>query len=809
MEERVVGERTDASGGDWKPNACSLCYLNCGVQVQTQGRTIVKVRGDKAHPHSAGYTCQKAHRLPFYGSNADRLTTPLRRRPDGTHEPIDWDTALDEIAERLWDIREADLAAGRPGSLLSYGGGGQGNHSGGPYLRSLLSWMGSTRHFNALAQEKTGDFWVNGKMFGAQNVHTSEGVEECDLLLVIGANPWLAHGFRNARRVVNEIKTDQGRRMIVIDPRRTETAEVADLHLALRPGTDAFLLSAMLAMILRRDGQAADWLAAHTEGFGAVAAVLDRVPIVEWVAHAEVDMADVERAVEMILAAKEMTVRAELGIQQGRHSTLNSYLEKLLFLLTGNFGRPGTNGVHSWLQPLWGRSNGERSQITGYEYIGGLLPPNTIAEEILSEHPHRARAMFVQSGNPANTVADTAGFEAAIRACELSVVIDVAYTETAALADYVLPAASQHEKWEYTFFNFEWPTNYFHLRRPLFEPLPGTLPESEIYARLFDRLGVLPEQAVLDKLTQIARDDRPRFLEAAREVMADHPGLAQITPVLLNRTLGQLLPDGAAHIAPIWMSCHTAAGTIPTAVQRALETDAEGFALGEVLFERALSSPSGFAFSKHEYDEIWQLVQRDRIQLAVPEMLDWLARLDPAAERPDPEYPFSLVNGQRRSHNANQILRSPAWRRSDPDGAMRIHPDDLATLGVDPDGWIAVISPTGRIVVRAEANDSMRRKQIALPHGFGMSVPLHTRPPHWPELSGGCSPDRTPWAGGSVVDGPRINMLTAATDRDPIAGTPHHKDLPVRLEAATAEESAAADEARARVREILGGPTAA
>src|SRR5205807_176518 len=101
---------------------------------------------------------------------------------------------------------------------------------------------GSTRYFNALSQEKTGDFWVNGKMFGSQTVHTAEGVDDCDLLVVIGANPWLAHGFRNARRVVNEIKNSAERKMIVIDPRRTETADVADLHLPLRPGTDAFLL---------------------------------------------------------------------------------------------------------------------------------------------------------------------------------------------------------------------------------------------------------------------------------------------------------------------------------------------------------------------------------------------------------------------------------------------------------------------------------------------------------------------------------------------------------------------------------------
>jgi anaerobic selenocysteine-containing dehydrogenase len=573
--------------------------------------------------------------------------------------------------------------------------------------------------------------------------------------------------------------------MIVIDPRRTETAEVADLHLALRPGTDAFLLAAIITLIIERSGQDTAWLAAHSEGFGEVAAAFAGVPVEDWVAHAEVPMADVVRAVDMILAARAMTVRVELGIQQGRHSTLNSYLEKLLYLVTGHFGRPGTNAVHSWLQPLWAASNGERSEITGMEYIAALLPPNTLAEEILTDHPQRIRALFVQSGNPANTVADTPAFEAAIRACELSVVIDVAYTETAALADYVLPAASQHEKWEYTFFNFEWPTNYFHLRRPLFEPLDGTLPESEIYARLFEHLGVLPERAVLDGLTEVARSDRAHLMARAREVMTDHPGLSAIVPVLLYRTLGRLLPDGAAHVAPLWLGCHRAASTMETAVRRALATDASRFALGEELFDRILSSPSGIAFTSHEYDEIWELVEQDRITLAVPEMLDWLGRLDPDAERPDPAYPFSLVSGQRRSHNANQILRSPAWRKTDPDGALRIHPADLAGLGVSAGGWVAVETPTGRIVVKAEEDDSMRLGQVALPHGFGISYPDGD--------------------GGRVVNGPRINQITAAADRDPIAGTPHHKDVPVRLEPATVAEAAAAEDASHRVHRLLAG----
>jgi anaerobic selenocysteine-containing dehydrogenase len=765
---------------DWHKTACGLCYVNCGLEVQTDGPVIVRIRGDKENPRTEGYLCQKAQRLTWYGNHNDRLTTPLRRRADGTHEPISWETALSEIAARLHDVRAEDLAAGRPGSFAYVGGGGQGNHSGGGYGGALRKWMNSTRFFGALSQEKTGDFWVNGKLFGGQTNHTAEGVEECDLLLVIGCNPWLANGFNRARSVVNDIKNNPARKMIVIDPRRTETAEVADVHLPLRPGTDAYLLGAILALIVERGGQDSAFLEAHTDGFGEVAAALGKIPVDAWIAHAEVGREDVERTVDLILGASAMSVRVELGIQQGRNSTLNSYLEKLLFLLTGNFGRPGTNALHSWLMPLWGESSGERSEITGFEYIGGLLPLSTVAEEVLADHPNKVRVLWVESSNPANTAPDTAAMECAIAECELSVVIDVAYTETAALADYVLPAASQYEKWEFTFFDFEFPTNYFHLRQPLFSPLPGTLVEAEIYARLFEQLGVMPDQSTLDTLTEVARTDRPQLLRHAGPVLQQNPAIAT---VLLYRTLGRTLPDGAGSAAVLWLGCHQAAKRMPVAVQRALDSELSGPALGEELFDRVLASPSGIAFSTHTYDEVWDLMRADRVQLAVPELLTWLADLDPSVDLSDPAYPLSLINGQRRRHNANQILRPASWRKSDPDGALRVRTDDLAVIGAQAGDWVAVVSKTGRIVVRAEVDDSLRRGQMALPHGFGMSIP--------------------DGHGGRVVNGPRINVITDATDRDPIAGTPHHKDMPVRLETATATETLAAQQAADTVQELI------
>lgn len=761
----------------WRPTARILCYVNCGLEVATEGRKITRVRGDRANACSQGYLCQKPQRLQWYGDQADRLTTPLRRRPDGTHEPISWDTAFTEIAARLHALR-----AEHGGEAFAvYGGGGQGNHLGGAYFTALRDALGATKYFSALSQEKTGDFWVNGRLYGNQLCHTAEDIEHSDFLVVLGCNPWMANGFQGARNAVNEIKKTPGRHMIVIDPRCTEVAEVADLHLALRPGTDAFLLAAILAIILQRGGEASEFLSRHTVGWEEVRSVLARMPIEVWVAHAGVPLAAVERAVDMILAARSMVVRVELGIQQSRHSTLNSYLEKLLYLVTGNFGQPGTNGIHSWLVPLFRDSQGERSSVTGQEIIGGLLPTNRFADEVLTDDPRRVRALWVGSSNPANTAADTARFEAAVRALDLSVVVDVAYTETAQLADYVLPAAAQYEKWETTMFSFEWPRNFFHLRAPLFEPLPGTLPEPEIYTRLLRVMGELPGDEVIAELRVLATEHRGKMMKCASQMFAENPKLVPIAPVLLYLTLGPTLPDGAAAAAPLYAGCHQTAMKNTAAVQRALATTAAPPLLGEDLFEKMLASRSGFVFTAHEYDEIFQLVKhRDgKIHLAVPELLDWLARLDPAEEKRDPAYPFTLVAGQRRMHNANQIFRTPAWRKTDPDGALRIHPDDLAALGGADGSWMAVTTRTGRLVCRVENDPSMRRGLVALPHGYGQSYP--------------------DGSGGRIVDGPRLNLITAHDDCDPIAATPYHKNVAVHLAPVVGAEVDVAEAASARV----------
>jgi len=628
--------------------------------------------------------------------------------------------------------------------------------------------MRTRNYYSALAQEKTGGFWVDGRLYGKQNCHPTEDVENAEVVLFIGTNPWQSHGIRNARQVLREIQKDPRRQMIVIDPRRTETAAMSDLHLQLRPGTDAFLMSAILAVIVVEQNEAHEFIAKHTTGFSAVREALLRVPIEAYADRAGIQLDAVYKAARMIATAASCAVRTDLGIEQTLNSTLNAYLRSLLSLLTGNFAKPGGNNLHTSLVPLIGHSpegpRQQRSAVTGFPFIGNLLPPNILPAEINSDHPERTRGLVVDSANPMVTMADTKAYREAFAKLDLLVVIDVAMTETARAAHYVLPASSQFEKWEATFFNLEFPRNAFHLRKPLFDPLPGTLAEPEIYSRLVNQMGELPDE--FPELERAAQTNRFAFAKAFQSFFSGRPELADYAPIILYRTLGPMLPEGSAGAAFLWATAHSFARKDPEAVRRAGHRG-DGPMLGEALFESILSSRSGVVFSVNDYEETWRFIKHEDglIHLEIPEMLAALKALDPK-QAAATDYPFVLVAGERRSYNANTIYRDPGWRKTDRDGALKVHPDDAIAFGLSDGGWARCESKRGAVVVRVEVSDQVARGQVTLPHGYGMEHP-----------EGDGNRRRT---------GAHINELTSSEDRDPIAGTPYHKYVPVRLSPAEA-----------------------
>jgi anaerobic selenocysteine-containing dehydrogenase len=758
----------------WKKTACIICALNCGLDIKTEGGRITKIKGDKSHPISQGYICEKSQRMDFYQNGADRIDSPKRRRPDGSYENIDWSTAIGEIAEKLKAIKTKYGGE----SILYYGGGSQGNHLGGTYADSTIKALGIQYRSNALAQEKTGEAWVQGKMTGAP-VHGD--FEHCEVAVFLGKNPWQSHGFARTRVVLREIQNDPNRAMIVIDPRRTETAKMADFHLAVKPGTDAWCLSAMSAILVQEGLVSSAWLAEHTTGYEAVVAVFKNIDIARYAAVCGVEESLLRSAVRRIASAKSVSMIEDLGVQMNMHSTLNSYLNRLVWLLTGNYAKPGANNA---FVPFLNLSTSTRSAsknqvagkpvaprkwthspITNSKVIMGLIPCNMIPDEILTQHPKRFRAMFIESSNPVHSLADSQRMRESLRALECSVVIDVAMTETARQADYVLPASSQFEKAEATFFNLEFPHNGFQLRHPHLAPRPGTLPEAEIHARLVEAMGEL-DSSNYTFLRSAARIGYATFgLAFAWKSMRDKK-VARYAPVVLYRTLGASLPATLAPAASLWGISQLYVRAQPAAAKGA---GFGGPALlgGNRLFEAILKSPSGVIFAVSQYSDSWDAVKlpEHKINLHIKAMLDELATIDSKLPPHRADYPYILSAGERRPDTSNTSIRNPEWLKKGGFGVLHIHPQDAAALGCAAGDWIQLRTLRGMANALIELTDELQQGHVSLPNGHGLD---------YHQANG--TLDRR---------GVSLNELTNTTDRDPFAGTPWHKYVPVHLERLT------------------------
>jgi len=744
---------------EWLKTACILCSLNCGLEVKLDRRRITRVRGNRDHVASQGYACEKAQRIDFYQNGRDRLTVPLRRRADGTFEEVDWDTAIREVAAGFLKVRDKWGGA----SIFYYGGGGQGNHLVGGYGNCTRRALGSFFRSNALAQEKTGEFWVDHMMFGTG---LSGSFLYTEVAVFVGKNPWQSHGFQRARPVLRAIAGDPNRALIVIDPCRTETAEMADYHLRVRPGTDAFCLAAILGVMVQEDLIVHDYIRDRTQNSDELLAVLNEVPVADYSSRAGLSENLVREVARRIAHASSVSVYEDLGIEQSLHSTLNSYLEKLLFALSGNIGKPGAMNANPSLVGLAnGRLSTKTSPVGGHRIIGGLIPTNVIPDEILTDHPGRFRAMLIESANPLHSVADSARMREALRALEFVAVIDVAMTETAREAHYVLPACSQYENWEATFFAAPIFTdkevgNSFTLRAPILDPLPGTLPEAEIHRRLVRAIGATTDD-IVTPLREAANQGRAVYARELARAIAKRPHLSEIMAVLLYETLGPSLGAGKEGAAVLWGIAHNFSRTNVESLRRA-GFAAEAEELGEELFDAILENRSGVVYSIAQYEQTWNRISGGRLNVTISELIPELKSLRDEHPPSDANFPFVLSAGQRRSGTANTIIRDPNWRPKDPHGALWMSPVDASELGIQSGGRVRVITKRASAEAVVDVTDRMLPGHVALPNGAGL----------W-------YPDRE---GQEFLHGVPPNELTATEDRDWFAGTPFHKHIAARIE---------------------------
>ena len=757
-----------------KKTACILCSINCGLEVQVggrDGREILKIKGDREHPASAGYLCSKAARLNHYQMGSDRLDTPMRRKSDGTYEAVDWDTAIREVAAGLKKIKDSHGGD----KIYFIGGGGQGNHLGALYSNGLMKALGIKYMTNALAQEKTGEFWVQGKMFGGGGPHGD--FHHTEVAVFVGKNPWQAHGFPQTRKILNDIAKDPARSMVVLDPALTKTAQMADYHLRVKPGTDAWCLSAMIAVIVQEGLENKEFIDAHTDGFDEIRDHFEKLSISYYAGICDVDEDLIRAAARRIATAKSAAVFEDLGTQQNIHSTVVSYLQRIMWVITGNFAN---KGGHNIAVPLISVTEGSKqatgadeakgkqkanvSPVKGSRIITGLLPCNEVPDEILTDHPNRFRGAIIQSANPLHSYANTPRMREALEALEFTVVIDVAMTETARSADYVLPASSQFEKHESTFFAVEFPKNYFHLRHPIIDPLPGTLAEPEIHSRLIEALGGYSQDDV-DRLSKALEDGRPAFAGAFLGMMAENPQLMGVAPSLLYRTLGPTLNNGkSAQAAVFWALCHQ------FAQQKTKYAEAAGFtgdvwSIGESFFDTLISSPSGFIYTDSgAYADSWERVgyPDKKIRLHIKELFPQVLDLDETPLQLPDAFPFILAAGNRRDTTSNVIIRAPTWDQSRKAGSLYINPNDATRLGLADGDIVEIETETGKAQTHIEISDIQRAGTLALPNGFGIDYENHN--------------------GNKIKVGIAPNELTSTEAKDFFAGTPWHKFVPARIE---------------------------
>ncbi len=743
--------------GEWKKTGCVLCAQNCGLEVFVEDNRIVKTRGDKDNPRSKGYVCRKGANIAFHQHHKDRLTHPLKRIGD-RFERIPWDQAIGEIAAKLKKI----VGTYGPKSYAYMGGGGQGCHFDAAFGVRLMRALGSRYHYSPLAQELTGIFWASGRFTGRQYLFGIPDEHASDMILAIGWNGMQSHQMPRAPLVLKEFSKDPDKLLVVIDPRRSETAEIADIHLPIRPGTDALLTKAMIAIILKEGWHNNEYIERRVNGFPEVKVWFSSFDAKTAIKICELDYDQVYEVCNL-LAKRRWCMHTDLGVYMNRHSTAASYLHLLLAALCGRFCVPGGNVIPGHLMPI-GSHTDERDPktwhtvTTGFPSLMGVFPPNVLPEEIMSDHPERTRAVLCCQSNPLRSYADTTAYEEAFQKLDLLVTCELAMTETAALSHYVLPACSGYESWDGTFFAWTFPEIYFQMRRPVVEPVGEPLHLSEILVRLADALGIIP--TVPQSLVDAASKDHMTFGMELMKFGQENPAALSDMPFILAKTLGKTL--GSPNLAALWGLLQVSPKTFRKAAVRAGFTP--GITLGEEVFQAILDHPEGVIVGKADPDDNFAMLATDdhRINIHIPEMEQWVKSIEPMSEEAalqrDTVYPLILQAGRHMNMNANTLMRDPAWNQGKRACTLAMHPDDAAGLNLVDGQIVRIVTEVGKADIELEITPATRKGQVIIPHGFGMNY-------------------------GGKAHGANVNRLTKNTYRDKFAGTPLHRYVRCRVEA--------------------------
>ena len=661
---------------------CRICHAACPIDVHVDGNRVVKVTGVADDPLFHGYTCVKGRQLPEQFADPGRLTSPLRRTPSGTFETVGSHEALDEVAARL----RAILDEHGPRAIATYTGtGGYQNAPSHPVAAAFHKAIGSVSYYTSVTIDQP--MKATAAMRMGMWEAGPDNFDDARVLLAIGYNPMVSsfapYGglqgsdpFATLRR-----RRSEGMRLIVVDPRRTELAAQADIHLQIRPGEDPTLLAGLLHVILGKELHDADfcerWVEpGHLDALAA--AVAPFTPDVVG-ARCGVDGDDVVAAARMFATAGRGIAGSGTGPSMAPRPSLMEHLVQCLNVVCNRFLREGermhAGGLLQRAVPKraqvngpFGSPRGPESRFRNLRGYNGEMPCTTAAQEILTPGPEQIRALIVNGGNPVAAWPDQNKTLAAMEALDLLVVIDHRMSQTAEFADYVFAPRLSLERADVPPFMDMWFREPYACYTPaVIDPVGDQLNEWEVYWELAERLGVTITLAggPMPSGTRPTDDEVLDLVYAKSRVPLD----------VIRAHAGEVLWDHAIEV-------QAAADDAPGRFHVAL--DDHMAELADVLTETTSA----------------QIVRG----------------FDPAV------HTFRLISRRLKSHLNSVGGELPGLRRATSTNYAYLHPDDMADLGVADDDLVEIASPHASLLGVAKAAPELRRGVVSMAHSWGSST---------------------------------------------------------------------------------------
>ncbi|QSQ11148.1 molybdopterin oxidoreductase family protein [Myxococcus landrumensis] len=669
---------------------CNLCEAMCGLRIELKGERITSIRGDEEDPFSRGHVCPKALALKDLHEDPDRLRHPLRRTATGW-ERVSWDAALDEAATRLHAVQQAH---GKD-AVASYLGNPNVHNLGNMvFAPALVKTLRSRNRFSATSVDQLPHQLVSYAMFGHQLLIPIPDLDHTRHLLVLGANPLASNGslmtapdIRARLRAIQE----RGGKLVVVDPRRTETAAIADTHVFIRPGTDALLLLALVHVALVEHTPRPNHLSTRLEGLDAVKELVRDFPPERTARHTGVPAEVVRGLARDFITSESAVCYGRMGLSTQPFGSLCQWLINVLNITTGNLDR---RGGAMFTQPAFDIVGGPRamglgrgslgrwkSRVRGLPEFGGELPSAVMAEEMLTPGEGRIRALVTLAGNPVLSTPNGAQLERALAGLDFMVSLDPYLNETTRHAHLILPPVSPLERGHYDVaFHVLAVRNTAKYSPPLFPPAPD------------------------------AHEDWQTTLELQHRLQNLRRGRPSLRQTLLHQALRRMGPERLLDIG-LRMGPHGAR----------FNPLRKGMSLAKLR-----ESPHGVDLGPLQPCLPSRLQTKDRrIHLAPEALTADVRRLRDTF----PEHTASdvetgderlLLIGRRHLRDNNSWMHNvQGLVKGKPRCTLMMHPEDAARLGLS-DGMSAVVtSRVGEVTVPVAVTGDIMPGVVSLPHGYG------------------------------------------------------------------------------------------